>query len=169
MASAIPPTNSPEKLPPLASWNHRFTQSDTIVDSGVVRWFSLSPLVLDEEEEKVWKENLLLQSLRGPVPSFGPNPPTYIPASSTKANTISQKTFVGHAMPPPEEEERMKNKNLLLQSLRGPVPPLGPNPGTYIPTSNSKINTISQKSFAGHAIPPPAYPRLRVPFGVAKS
>ncbi|GMP99546.1 hypothetical protein CsSME_00046980 [Camellia sinensis var. sinensis] len=125
--------------------------------------------VLDEEEEKVWKENLLLQSLRGPVPSFGPNPPTYIPASSTKANTISQKTFVGHAMPPPEEEEQMKNKNLLLQSLRGPVPPLGPNPGTYIPTSNSKINTISQKSFAGHAIPPPAYPRLRVPFGVAKS
>ncbi|KAF5937469.1 hypothetical protein HYC85_024975 [Camellia sinensis] len=103
--------------------------------------------VLDEEE-KVWKENLLLQSLRGRVPSFGPNPPTYIPTSSTKANTISQKNLVGHAMPPPEKEERMKNKNLLLQSLRGPDPPLGPNLDTYIPTSNSKVNTISQKGFA---------------------
>ncbi|THG14926.1 hypothetical protein TEA_015390 [Camellia sinensis var. sinensis] len=125
--------------------------------------------VLDEEEEKVWKENLLLQSLRGRVPSFGPNPPTYIPTSSTKANAISQKNFVGHAMPPPEKEERMKNKNLLLQSLKGPDPPLGPNLDTYIPTSNSKVNTISQKGFASHAIPPPTYPQLMVPFGVAKS
>ncbi|KAF5936695.1 hypothetical protein HYC85_024201 [Camellia sinensis] len=107
--------------------------------------------VLDEEEEK---------SLRGFVPSFGPNPPTYIPASSTKVNTISKKNFVGHAMPPLVEEERMKNENLLLQSLRGPVSPLEPNLGTYIPTSNSKVNTISQKGFAGHAIPPPAYLQL---------
>ncbi|KAL7198631.1 hypothetical protein ACSBR2_021016 [Camellia fascicularis] len=115
------------------------------------------------------KENLLLQSLRGPVPSFGPNPPTYISASSTKVNTISQKSFVGHAMPPPVEEERMKNENHLLQSLRGPVPPLGPNPGTYIPMSNGKVNTISQKGFAGHAIPLLVYPQLMVLFGVAKS
>ncbi|KAL7198620.1 hypothetical protein ACSBR2_021005 [Camellia fascicularis] len=116
--------------------------------------------VLDEEEEKVWmkKENLLLQSLRGPVPSFGPNTPTYIPASSTKVNIITKKNFVGHAMPPLVEVERMKNENNLLQSLRGPVPPLGPNPGTYILTSNGKVNTISQKGFVGHAIPPPIYP-----------
>ncbi|KAL7198653.1 hypothetical protein ACSBR2_021038 [Camellia fascicularis] len=104
-----------------------------------------------------------------PIPYFGPNPCTYILASSTKVNTISQKNFVGHAIPSPVEEERMKNENLLLQSLRGPVPPLGPNLGTYIPTSNSKVNTINHKDFVGHAIPPPAYPQLVVPFGVAKS
>ncbi|GFY98857.1 hypothetical protein Acr_13g0002580 [Actinidia rufa] len=66
------------------------------------------------------------------------------------------------------KEEWMKQENLLLQSLeQGPVPPLGPNPPTHIPpiqipASSNKVNTISQKGFAGHAMPLP-------PFDVAKN
>ncbi|GFY98858.1 hypothetical protein Acr_13g0002590 [Actinidia rufa] len=61
------------------------------------------------------------------------------------------------------KEDWMKQENLLLQSLeRGPVPPTGPNPPTHIPASSNKFNTISQKGFAGHAMPSP-------PYGVAKN
>ena len=61
------------------------------------------------------------------------------------------------------KEEWMKQKKLLLQSLQqGPVTPTRPNPPTHIPASSNKVNTISQKGFAGHAMPPP-------PFDVAKN
>ena len=64
------------------------------------------------------------------------------------------------------EEEWMKKENILLQSLhQGPVRPSKPNPPSYIPASRSKASTISQKGFAGHAIPQRhVYPRHMVPF-----
>ncbi|KAI7994970.1 hypothetical protein LOK49_LG11G00172 [Camellia lanceoleosa] len=103
-----------------------------------------------ETEKWIKKENNLLRSMkRSPVPSKGPYPPTYIPPPNIKASTISQKNFVGHAMPPPEVEERIKKENNLLRSMRrSPVPLFGPNPFTYIPTPSIKASTISQKSFA---------------------
>ncbi|GMP99534.1 hypothetical protein CsSME_00046969 [Camellia sinensis var. sinensis] len=103
-----------------------------------------------ETEKWIKKENNLLLSMkRSPVPSKGPYPPTYIPPPNIKASTISQETFVGHAMPPPEVKERIKKENNLLRSMkRSPVPPFGPNPFTYIPTPSIKASTISQKSFA---------------------
>ena len=62
-----------------------------------------------------------------------------------------------------EKEEWIKQENLLLQSLqRGPITPSRPNPPTHIPASSNKVNTISQKGFAGHAM-------LSPPFGVAKN
>ena len=71
-----------------------------------------------------------------------------------------------------EEEEWMKKENLLLQSLQqGQVRPSRPNPPSYIPASRSKASTISQKGFAGHAMPQQhVYPQHMVPFGhVTKS
>ncbi|GFZ13562.1 hypothetical protein Acr_23g0019470 [Actinidia rufa] len=63
-----------------------------------------------------------------------------------------------------EEEWMKKHSNLLWQSLQqGSVPSSGGNPGSYIPASSrTKASTISQKGFAGHAMPPPL-----PPFGVA--
>ncbi|KAL6952938.1 hypothetical protein U1Q18_042504 [Sarracenia purpurea var. burkii] len=50
----------------------------------------------------------------------------------------------------------MKKENLLFQSLqRAPVPPSRANPPTNIPGPRSIASTISQKGFAGHAMPPP--------------
>ncbi|KAI7990114.1 hypothetical protein LOK49_LG12G01440 [Camellia lanceoleosa] len=102
------------------------------------------------------KENLVLLSLRVPVPPWGPNPPTYIPTPSTKASTINQKSFAGHVMTPPEAEDWIKNENNFLRSMkRSPVPSTGSNPPTYIPTPSIKASTINQKNFAGHVLPPP--------------
>ncbi|THG19307.1 hypothetical protein TEA_028506 [Camellia sinensis var. sinensis] len=103
-----------------------------------------------ETEKWIKKENNLLRSMkRSPVPSKGPYPPTYISPPNIKASTISQKIFVGHVMPPPKVEERIKKENNLLRSMkRSPVPPFGPNPFTYIPPPSIKASTISQKSFA---------------------
>ncbi|KAL7198646.1 hypothetical protein ACSBR2_021031 [Camellia fascicularis] len=107
--------------------------------------------VLNEKEE-----NLLLPSLRVPVPPWGPNPPTYIPTPSIKTSTINQKSFSGHVIPPLEAEDWMKNENSFLRSMkRSPVPSTGSNPPTYIPTPSIKASTISQKNFAGHVLPPP--------------
>ncbi|GMP90720.1 hypothetical protein CsSME_00041710 [Camellia sinensis var. sinensis] len=68
-------------------------------------------------------------------------------------------------------KERMKTKNLLLQSLdHSLTPPSAPSGGTHSAASNTTINTISEKGFAGHTMPPPPVnPRLTVPFGVAKN
>ncbi|KAL7226478.1 hypothetical protein ACSBR1_021558 [Camellia fascicularis] len=78
------------------------------------------------------EENLLLPSLRVLFPSWGPNPPIYIPTPSIKASTINQKSFAGHVMPPPEAEDRIKKENSFLRSMkRSPVPSMGPNPPTY--------------------------------------
>ncbi|KAL7198641.1 hypothetical protein ACSBR2_021026 [Camellia fascicularis] len=102
------------------------------------------------------EENLLLPSLRVPVPPWGPNPPTYIPTPSIKASTINQKSFAGHVMPPPEAEVWLKKENSFLRSMkRGPVPSKGPNPPTYSPPPSIKASTINQKSFAGHVMSPP--------------
>ena len=52
------------------------------------------------KEEWMKQENLLLQSLQhGPVPPSSSDPPSFIPASSNKASTISQKGFASHVMP----------------------------------------------------------------------
>jgi hypothetical protein len=47
------------------------------------------------------------------------------------------------------QEQKLMSKSLLLGSLRGYVPPSGPNSGTYIPAS-----TLGQKAFAGHNFAP---------------
>ncbi|KAL7198643.1 hypothetical protein ACSBR2_021028 [Camellia fascicularis] len=108
-------------------------------------------------EDRIKKENSFLRSMkRSPVPSTGPNPPTYIPPPSMKASTISHKNFAGHVMPPPETEKWIKKENNLLRSMkRSPVPFKGPYPPTYIPPPNIKASTISQKKFVGHVMPPP--------------
>ncbi|GFY98860.1 hypothetical protein Acr_13g0002610 [Actinidia rufa] len=55
------------------------------------------------------------------------------------------------------KEEWMKQEKLSLQSLqRGPVPPWSSDPPTFIPAptaSSNTTSTISQKGFAGHAMP----------------
>ncbi|GFZ13561.1 hypothetical protein Acr_23g0019460 [Actinidia rufa] len=62
-----------------------------------------------------------------------------------------------------EKKEWMKKENLLFQSLqKGPVPPTGRNPPTYIPSRSNRASTISQKGFAVHAMPLPPT------FGLAK-
>ncbi|KAI7983690.1 hypothetical protein LOK49_LG15G00608 [Camellia lanceoleosa] len=68
-------------------------------------------------------------------------------------------------------KEQMKTKNLLLQSPgHSLIPPSAPSGGTHILASNTTINTISEKGFASHTMPPPPVnPRLTVPFGVAKN
>ena len=70
------------------------------------------------------------------------------------------------------KEEWMKQENLLLQSLQqGPVPPSSSNPPSFIPASSNTASTISQKGFAGHAMPSQyVNPQHIVPFGhVTKS
>jgi hypothetical protein len=47
------------------------------------------------------------------------------------------------------EEQKLMSKSLLLGSLRGYVPPPGPNSGTHIPAS-----TLEQKDFAGQNFAP---------------
>ncbi|KAF5930490.1 hypothetical protein HYC85_031363 [Camellia sinensis] len=68
-------------------------------------------------------------------------------------------------------KERIKTENLLLQSLNhSPTPPSRPSGGSHIPASSTTINTISEKGFAGHTMPPrPVNPQLTVSFGVAKN
>ena len=70
-----------------------------------------------------------------------------------------------------EKEEWMKKENLLFQSLqKGPIPPSGPNPPTHIPSRSNKVSTISQKGFAGHAMPQLPLPLPLPPtFGLAKN
>lgn len=68
-------------------------------------------------EQKMMKQNQLLVSLRGQVPS-----PTTI-----------QKAFAGHNVSP-----------LLRRLLRAYVPPSAPNPGTQIPASTATHNTAPQ-------------------------
>lgn len=68
-------------------------------------------------EQKMMKQNELLVSLHGQVPS---------PA------TI-QKAFAGHNVSP-----------LLRRLLRAYVPPSAPNPGTQIPASTAAHNTAPQ-------------------------
>ncbi|THG23025.1 hypothetical protein TEA_027024 [Camellia sinensis var. sinensis] len=110
-----------------------------------------------EAEDWIKKENSFLHSMkRSPVPSKGPNPPTYIPPPSIKASTISKKIFAGHVMPPPEAEKWTKKENSLLRSMkRSAVPSKGPYHPTYIPTPNIKASTISQNFFVGHVMRPP--------------
>ncbi|KAI7983767.1 hypothetical protein LOK49_LG15G00610 [Camellia lanceoleosa] len=76
-------------------------------------------------------------------------------------------------------KEQMKTKNILLQSLdHSAITPSGPSGSTnlptpsppHIPASSTTINTISEKDFVGHTMPPPPVnPRLTIPFGVAKN
>ena len=74
-----------------------------------------------------------------------------------------------------EEEKFMKNENRLLQSLQKAIVPPGPNGGTTVPRppptpTTTTTTTINERSFAGHAMPPPhANPHVMVPFGVASN
>lgn len=68
-------------------------------------------------EQKMMKQNQLLVSLHGQVPS----------------STTIQKSSAGHNVSP-----------LLRRLLRAYVPPSAPNPGTQIPASTATHNTAPQ-------------------------
>ncbi|KAL8533337.1 hypothetical protein ACS0TY_009651 [Phlomoides rotata] len=65
-------------------------------------------------------------------------------------------------------EEWMK-KNLVIQSVRGPVPPSGSSPCTYIPGGSSRGRCVLAGDFSTAAVeaaaPPPAFPPAMVHFG----
>ncbi|XP_057961345.1 uncharacterized protein LOC131153207 [Malania oleifera] len=68
--------------------------------------------------------------------------------------------------------EESKKGLMMLQSLqRGPVPPSGKSPCTYIPGRNSGHCTLNGRNFAGHgaAHAPPAFPEFVVEVGVASA
>ncbi|KAF5936700.1 hypothetical protein HYC85_024206 [Camellia sinensis] len=128
-----------------------------------------------EAEDWIKKENSSLRSMKRSLDEI---PLLTSHHLASKLVPLAKKTLqvendstpvvLSRVMPPPEVEEWIKKKNNLLRSMkRSPVPPLGPNPPTYIPMPNIKASTISQKVLQGHGKPCPAYPQLMVPLGVA--
>ncbi|KAL7226486.1 hypothetical protein ACSBR1_021566 [Camellia fascicularis] len=79
--SPVPTTgsNPPTYIPPPS------IKASTINQKG----FACHVMPLSEAEDRIKKENSFLRSMKSLVPSTGPNPPTYIPPPSIKANTIS--------------------------------------------------------------------------------
>ncbi|XP_021888699.1 uncharacterized protein LOC110807772 [Carica papaya] len=66
------------------------------------------------------------------------------------------------------DEEQWLAKNLIVQSLqRGPVPPSGGNPCTFIPGRNRGRCTLSEMDVAGQfpRAPAAAFPDIVVDFG----
>lgn len=57
--------------------------------------------------------------------------------------------------------EQWMNKNL-IQSLRGPVPPSGSSPCTYIPGGSTRGRCVLAGDFSAA---PPAFPQAMVHFG----
>ncbi|KAL7228301.1 hypothetical protein ACSBR2_007084 [Camellia fascicularis] len=69
-----------------------------------------------------------------------------------------------------EGEQWLRNKGLVIQSIkRGPVPPSGSNPCTYIPGGHGRCTLAENEvNFSGHVgLAPPAFPDVMVRFGVA--
>ncbi|CAL5363233.1 unnamed protein product [Camellia sinensis] len=69
-----------------------------------------------------------------------------------------------------EGEQWLSNKGLVIQSIkRGPVPPSGSNPCTYIPGGHGRCTLAENEvNFSGHVgRAPPAFPDVMVRFGVA--
>ncbi|KAK9987416.1 hypothetical protein SO802_032367 [Lithocarpus litseifolius] len=103
------------------------------------------------EEPNLMKKNQLLGSLlvQGQVPPisvFTSNPPTT--TGDTPPSWISHKAFANDPL-------------LRRQLLKGPVMPSTPNPGTYIPSSTSTLESDNAAPMIGSlqkSPPPPLMP-----------